>query len=107
MSNINFISAEAVKKSLENYEDVVVVDVRTPMEYEKSRIEGSINIPVNELSTQVPLTIPDKNKKIYLYCLSGSRSSIGAQALQAIGYINAYSMTSGLLAWRTNHFPLT
>jgi rhodanese-related sulfurtransferase len=84
----------------------VIIDVRTPEEYSRGNIEGSINIPIDLISSKIEDIIPDKEKTIYLYCLSGSRSASAAHQLMLLGYKNIYNMTSGLLAWRANKFPL-
>lgn len=94
------ISAEEVKKAIDEKQDIVLLDVRTPAEYAKGSITGSINVPVDSVSEKISSFIPDKTKTVYVYCLSGSRSMMAADMLIKLGYTNVYSMTSGLLAWR-------
>lgn len=100
------ISAEQVKKALESNEECTLLDVRTPQEFSKNRIKGAINIPVDEIENIITQRIRDKSKKIYVYCLSASRSVHAVNTMQKLGYTNVYNMTSGLLAWRSNHYPL-
>lgn len=99
------ISADEVKSAIDSREEVVLLDVRTPGEYSRGKIEGSINIPVDSLESGTA-ALPDKNKKIIAYCLSGSRSDIAASILRQMGYQNVFSMTHGLLEWRAKKYPL-
>jgi rhodanese-related sulfurtransferase len=100
------VSAEQVKAAIEKKENIILLDVRTPQEFSKNRINGAINIPLDEIENKIAQTIPDKSKKIYVYCLSASRSVHAVSLLQKIGYTDAYNMTSGLLAWRAKQYPL-
>src|SRR3989344_414635 len=104
-NSIKSISVEDVKKSLGEGEDILLVDVRTPGEYEKAKITGSINIPLDEIPRKAESLFPDKNRKIYVYCLSGSRSEIVAKLLSELGFKNVFDTKNGLLAWRSKGYP--
>lgn len=106
MSNVPQITADEVYKAINEKADVVLLDVRTPGEYSKGKIEGSINIPVDTISDEVVTKFPDKNKTIYVYCLSGSRSVVAVDAMVQLGYTKVFSMTSGLLMWRSKKYPM-
>lgn len=99
------ISADEVQKAMLEKADVVLLDVRTPAEHSREKIEGSINIPVDTIASQIITLLPDKKKTIYTYCLSGSRSDIAVKTLMQLGYTNVFSMTSGLLMWRSKKYP--
>ena len=62
----------------------VIVDVRSPAEYVLGHIDGSINIPVQELASKVHIL--DKNKTILLCCASGSRSGVAVRILKSKGF---------------------
>lgn len=100
------ITADEVYKAISDKMDIILLDVRTPAEYSKGKIEGSINIPVDTVSSEVASILPDKNKTVYAYCLSGSRSDIAVNAMIQLGYTHVFSMTSGLLMWRSKKYPL-
>ncbi len=71
-------------KRIQKDENAILLDVRSKEEYELSHIEGSVNIPVDELRSK--LTSLDKSKKLYLICLSAIRSYIGCRILTQRGY---------------------
>lgn len=62
----------------------LVVDVRTPMEYQTGHYPGAINIPVDQLPMR--LNELDKKKEIIVYCASGARSASAKMFLEQKGY---------------------
>ena len=100
------ITADEVYKAITEKKDIILLDVRTPGEYSKGKIERSINIPVDTISNEVTVLLPNKSKTIYVYCLSGSRSNVAVETMVQLGYKKVFSMTSGLLMWRSKKYPL-
>jgi phage shock protein E len=64
----------------------ILVDVRTPEEYEFGHIPTAINIPVSEIGNRPPTQ--DRKALIVVYCRSGSRSATAARILRDLGYGN-------------------
>ena len=77
-----------LKKALEG--DAVIIDVRTPHEYDQGKIPGSINIPVDRISSQLD-RIKKMNKPIVLCCASGMRSGIAKGQLKQAGLKEVYN----------------
>ena len=100
------VSADDLKKSLDEKDNVVTLDVRTEGEYSRGKIEGSINIPLDYIPEKVEKSIPDKDSKIFVYCLSGSRSVYAVDEMIKMGYKNVFNLSNGLLVWRAMNFPL-
>jgi phage shock protein E len=74
----------------------VLVDVRTPEEYNQGMIEDAININVEELASRVD-ELP-KDEPIVLYCRSGNRSAQAAQILEDAGFTEVYDL-GGIIDW--------
>lgn len=106
MDNNSNVSVEEVKKAIDEKIDCIILDVRTHGEYEKGKITGSINLPVDEVESKVESIISNKSTLIYVYCLSGSRSIIAAEEMKKLGYNNAFNVIRGLLAWRVKGYPV-
>jgi phage shock protein E len=75
----------------------LLVDVRSLFEYNQGHIDGAINIDVQDILKMVDTlnfnnTNISKDRKIILYCRSGSRSSSAAKKLVEIGYTNVYDL---------------
>ena len=98
MEELKAISVEQVKADLDEGKDFVLLDVRTPEEYEEGHIEGALNIPLKELAYEVENEIPDVETTIYLYCRSGVRVITAGHILYDLGYENVYNM-GGILSW--------
>ena len=64
----------------------VLVDVRTPAEYESGHIPTAVNVPVDVIGTRPPTE--DKGALIIVYCRSGNRSATARQILVDLGYTN-------------------
>lgn len=67
----------------------VIVDVRTPFEYKRGHMEGSVNIPLDTLDSQIKL-LKIKKRPIITCCRSGQRSGTAQSILRAKG-IEAYN----------------
>ena len=67
----------------------VIVDVRTKGEYQQGHIKGSLNIPLNNLSSQ--LTKLKKDNPIITCCASGMRSAQAKSILKSNGYAEVYN----------------
>ena len=63
----------------------VLLDVRTTCEYEEGRIPGSENLPLMQLK-QIESRHPDKATPLFVYCLSGARSTQAVAELKRLGY---------------------
>lgn len=100
------ISVEEVKDALDQEANLIVLDVRTKGEYEKGNIQNSINVPVDEIEKDILSKIPTKDVKIFVYCLSGSRSVAAVEQMIKLGYKNVFGVKNGLLAWRAKGYPL-
>jgi hydroxyacylglutathione hydrolase len=82
----------------------LVLDVRNPKEFEKSRIEGGVNIPLNHLRERIG-ELP-RDRTVIVHCAGGYRSSIAAGILQQHG-IEPIELSGGLVAWEAAGLPAT
>ena len=100
-----------VLKKIENKEDILLLDVRTPEEYGEVHLQNSLLVPVEELSQK---TLMDaglgeemKNKEIIIYCRSGGRSAQAYRIMESLGYTNIKSMAGGMIHWQEDKNPFT
>lgn len=91
----NLISFEQAKNMIENNQ-VTLLDVRTPNEYELMHIKGAINMPVADIEKKI--FIYEQNAQIMVYCSSGVRSKNAIEILNSLGYTNIYIWEYGALA---------
>ena len=73
----------------------VIVDVRSPQEYEEGHMEDAILLPEYDIKKKASDLLPDKNKYIVVYCSSGTRSKKAQEELQNMGYTKVYNLYNG------------
>jgi rhodanese-related sulfurtransferase len=84
-----------------------VLDVRTKDELTKDgSIEGSVNIPINDLFARLGELPKDKTAKIVVLCKSGHRGAMAMMALQMNGYTNVVNLGGGMNAWVAAKLPV-
>jgi rhodanese-related sulfurtransferase len=107
MERITEVSVDDFENS--RLDDAVVIDVREPNEHQEGHIPGSVNIPRGVLEAEVDTSpemggkiapeLQNPERAIYLYCRTGGRSALAADALQQMGFTNVLSLAGGMLAW--------
>ncbi len=98
-NNINVIE---LKKQMKENPDLIILDVRTPEELSGplGKIDGVINIPVQELEKRVNELDKYKDKDIAVICRTGHRSVIGTEILLKHGFTKAKNVEGGMTAYR-------
>ena len=92
------ITAEEAKKIMDSEEGYVILDVREQDEYDAGHIPGAILIPYTQIEEKADEMLPDKEQLILVYCRSGRRSKIAAEALVELGYTNIKEF-GGIIDW--------
>jgi rhodanese-related sulfurtransferase len=105
------IHPEDVARKIENGEDIILLDVRTPEEYGEVHLENSLLLPVGELTAKTLVDIGlgenTKDKEIIIYCRSGGRSKQAYDIMYALGYTNIKSIAGGMIHWQEDNYPFT
>ncbi|WP_252393473.1 rhodanese-like domain-containing protein [Hydrogenibacillus sp. N12] len=91
------ITPDELKARLKQGEDLLIIDVREPMEVAMGKIPGAINIPLSQLPSRLHEIDPEK--EAILVCRSGSRSFYAAQFLQANGFSKVKNLAGGMISW--------
>ena len=92
------ITAEEAKEIIDSEEGYIILDVRTQEEYDEGHIPGAIVISHEEIAEKAEGVLTDKNQLILVYCRSGRRSKIAAEALVELGYTNIKEF-GGIIDW--------
>jgi rhodanese-related sulfurtransferase len=100
------LNAKQFYEMIQKEKDVIILDVRTPQEYQEGHISNAINIPVQILGQQLDKLKNFKDKKILVYCRSGHRSAIASQILDRAGFKNVHNLKGGLFEWKASGLPL-
>jgi len=97
------ISADQAKQMIDN-EEVIILDVRTPEEYESGHIPNARLMNFNSGDFEQQLQELPKGEAILVYCHSGNRSSRAMQQMEESGFTAVYNLEGGISGWkRANH----
>lgn len=91
--------AEDFRKRLSEEADAVVLDVRTPEEFESARIPKSININIMDRTFLSQVAALDKSKPYFVYCRSGARSGQACLTMAGQGF-EVYNLAGGIMRWK-------
>jgi len=106
-ANIEEVSVEEAHQRWSTKKNqVLILDVRTPSEYEQAHVEGSLLVPVQELGQKMAQLMPHKEKEILVICRSGNRSYTAASMLKEKGFEKAFNVQGGVTAWYQAGLPL-
>lgn len=84
----------------------VIIDIRTPQEFNQGHIEGAININFFDNSFIEQIGKYDKSKPIFLYCRSGNRTSSAAAKVAKLGYGEIYDLQGGIMSWSRENLQI-
>ncbi|MEX2213364.1 MAG: rhodanese-like domain-containing protein [Phycisphaeraceae bacterium] len=99
------MSPRQVKAMLDAGEDFVLLDCRTPPEFDHCRIEGAIFLPLQEVGRRLAELEPACEKKIVIHCHHGMRSLQMASFLRQRGFSDVTSMAGGIDLWSMDIDP--
>jgi rhodanese-related sulfurtransferase len=84
----------------QNDENAVILDVRTPEEFERGIIPNAINIDIYKGQGFIYLIEElDKSKTYYVYCHAGSRSAKACDVMQELGFEKTFNLVGGISEW--------
>jgi len=90
-----------------NTMDAQVLDVRTVEEYKNSHIKNTMHADwLNKDQFNERISFIDKNKPVYIYCLSGVRSAAAAEWMRKNGFEEVLELQNGLNGWKKENKPV-
>ena len=100
---MKIVTVEELKKKLDNGEEVNLVDVREPHEFEEVNIGGRL-VPLGKVQTMQVEEIEDlKDEEVIVYCRSGRRSMMACMVLDQLGFKDTANVEGGILAWEEKY----
>ena len=95
------LSQQQWSEQLKNDNNAIVIDVRTPEEFEDGYIENAVNIDIFKGQGFVYLIEElDQSKNYYVYCKAGSRSEQACKVMNQLGIENTYNLVGGIMQWQ-------
>ncbi len=94
-SGIKNVDAAGVRAAIAD--GAQVVDVRTAGEFQLGHIDGAINVPLDQLSSQAESW--DRKATYVVYCATGARSATAVETMKSMGFENIRHFNAGIQAW--------
>lgn len=99
------LGPDALATALEGDKEIRLLDVRTPAEFVVGHLDGSYNVPLDQLGS-FATQFQSVDAPIVLVCRSGARASSAQTVLQAAGVRDLHVLEGGVLAWRAARHPV-
>jgi phage shock protein E len=96
-ANLSHISQQELLEA--DTSNLVIVDVRTPSEFQQGHVPNAINVPLSEIIDNPAILTSSKGKPIVLYCRSGYRAAKAAEALHKDGHQGLRHLEGDMQAW--------
>ncbi len=87
-------------------QDLVVLDVRTPEEFDAGHLDASVNIDFYAADFADQLDDLDKDVPYFVYCRSGNRSATTIETMRGLGFSEVYELDGGIISWAEAGLPL-
>ena len=104
--NIFKLTPTDFAKKLKENPTCLVLDVRTPGEFSGGSLPNAKNIDWNGSDFELVVAKFNKAEPVFVYCLSGGRSSDAAGQMRKSGFDQVYEMQGGLMKWRADGIPM-
>ena len=114
LPNIKELFPWDLEEKLESSDDILLIDITEPKEFDTVHIKNSINVPRGVLESgcdwgyedTVPELAAARDKEVIVICRSGNRSALAAFTMQMMGFNNVTSLKTGLRGWFDYEQPL-
>jgi thioredoxin len=101
------LSATEFADKIKELPNATIIDVRTPDEFSKGHLANANNYDWNGDEFEKQIALLDKSKPIFVYCLSGGRSSSAASKMRSDGFKTVFELDGGIMKWRGANLPET
>ena len=104
---IRSIDSRGAKSLLDSDEEIILLDVRTPEEYEEGHLAGAKNINFHDSNFAKQIKQLNPNQKYMLYCAVGGRSGKSLKIMEEMGFKEVYNVSEGFKELREQGIPVS
>lgn len=99
------ISNQALADEIKSGKPPLILDVRTPEEYQAGHIPGAVNIPHDQLASRLSELPISKSDEVVVHCEKGARAAKAESVLIASGYTHVVDLQGHMSSWREAGLP--
>jgi len=103
--NYEAVSAQQAQRVIDSF-NPIILDVRTPGEYARGRLENSVLIPVQQLQSHMDELAEFSDEHILIYCATGNRSTVASKLLIDKGFTRIFNLRHGIKDWDKNKYSI-
>jgi rhodanese-related sulfurtransferase len=104
-SSVEDVAPEQVLALAAAPDGPLLLDVRTPEEYEGGHVPGAVNIPHDQVTGRLAELEPYRDRGVVVYCQSGRRAGMAAEALVEAG-LPVRHLDGDMAGWRERNLPI-
>ncbi|HPQ07707.1 MAG TPA: rhodanese-like domain-containing protein [Bacteroidia bacterium] len=93
------LTSNEFENEIKKNPNAVIIDVRTPAEYQSGHIPNALNIDISSAEFPEKIDELDRNKDYYVYCRNGGRSTTACQYMVSVGFKNVNNLFGGVLSY--------
>jgi rhodanese-related sulfurtransferase len=101
------ITPESARELIEKEPEIIILDIRPNADFKREHIPGAVNLDYDGHQFQSKVEKLDKNQPYIIYCKSGVRGGYFMEKMRESGFVGAYNILGGFVAWKISKLPLT
>jgi len=102
---VRVVAPAAARELLDDGTGRVLIDVRTPEEFDEAHLDGALLIDFYRDDFETAVSELDRNQPYVIYCRSGSRSGQARELMAELGFTDVADIDGGILAWESEGLP--
>ena len=106
MSYFITITPQDAQKLMKQHSEIIILDIRPKADFEREHIPEAENLDYDGHQFQSKVEKLDKNKFYIIYCKSGVRGGYFLEKMSESGFMGAYNILGGFVAWKISKLPL-
>lgn len=100
------IDSKAASELIQKDKSIVILDVRTPLEYKNGHLKNALNYDIKDSIAFSKIVLLDHNQKYLVHCRTNHRSGKAVEFLIKQGFKNIYQLSDGYTGWEANKLEI-
>jgi rhodanese-related sulfurtransferase len=101
------IRQDALLEQLQNGDSPIILDVRTPREYQQGHVPGAVNLPYQQIGRRMAELEQIRDRQVVVYCEVGPRARVAQSMLEQAGFTDVQHLAGDMAGWRRAHLPVS